>query len=183
MTINILTPEYKKNIEREMRKRSVVIIMLVGMALVLCAGILFSGLYMYARVNYSIAEASLQSLLTQDENQEYRDITKRIRGVNTITKKASLAFHQMQLSHIVSSLQDQTAQEITLQEIRVVSAQEDAPGSLFVRGIANTREDLLFFVQALKNNPLFVDVIVPVSHFVAGTDVTFSLSATLAELQ
>ena len=183
MTINILTSEYKKDLEREMKKRSIVIGMLVGMALLLCAGILFSGLYMYAQVNYSIAEASLQSLLNQDENQEYRDITQRIQGIHNITRKASLAFHQMQLSPMISYLQDQTAQEITLQEIHIVSPQENIPGSLFVRGVADTREDLLFFIQTVKNNPLFIDVIVPVSHFVVGTDVTFSLSATLAEVQ
>ncbi|MCF7831386.1 MAG: hypothetical protein K9M36_00675 [Candidatus Pacebacteria bacterium] len=183
MTINILTTEYKKQIDREMKKRSVMIVLYMGMALLLCAGILFSGLYMYARVNYSIAEASLQTLLDQDENQEYRDIVKRIRDVNTKTKKALVTFQQPTISDIVIVLGEKASAGIALQEIRIVQSTEDNPGTVFMRGIAQTREDLLFFIQTIKNHPAFLDVVVPVSHFVAGNDVTFSLSAILAEPQ
>jgi len=181
MTINILTTEYKKEIEREMKKRSSVIVLYMGMALLLCAGVLFSGLYIYARVNHSIAQASLQTLLDQDENQEYHDIVKKIRDVNTKTKKALVVFQQPVISDIIVLVYEKASSEIVLQEIRIIQSKEDNPGTIFIRGIAKTREDLLFFIQTIKNHPAFVDVVIPISHFVAGNDVTFSLSAVLTE--
>jgi hypothetical protein len=183
MSLNILTPEYKKKIYTDMRKRSVVVIIMAGMALIVCAGILFSGLYMFVQVEYSIAGSSLSLLVEQDENQEYRETTERIRSVNTRVREASTAFTMGALSDIISLLYNSTPSEIKIEEIRVKQKTKDAHGTLNVRGIATTREDLLFFVQTMKNNPAFSEVIVPVSHFVSGRDVTFSLSAEFIDVQ
>ena len=44
-----------------------------------------------------------------------------------------------------------------------------------IGGYADTREDLLAFVDLLRNNPSFSDVTVPVSQLVVEENATFSI--------
>ena len=45
-------------------------------------------------------------------------------------------------------------------------------------GIASSREVLLLFRQALEDSSSFKDVVLPISNFVKGSNIDFSLSLT-----
>lgn len=48
--------------------------------------------------------------------------------------------------------------------------------SIYVQGNAPSRERLLVFRQMLENNPLFSEIDLPISNFIKGTNISFSLS-------
>lgn len=54
-------------------------------------------------------------------------------------------------------------------------------GQISISGTAPSREELLSFRQALDDDPLFKNVDLPISNFVKGSDIQFSMSLAPAQ--
>ncbi len=52
--------------------------------------------------------------------------------------------------------------------------------SVEIRGVAESREALLAFSDALRKVPNFTDVAVPIENFIKGSNIQFSIQATIA---
>ena len=63
-------------------------------------------------------------------------------------------------------------------KIKSISYESDfiIGGRISMTGLAKDREQLLLFRRTLENNPSFKDVDLPISNFVKGRDIQFSLS-------
>ncbi|MDE2079159.1 MAG: hypothetical protein KGI73_02115 [Patescibacteria group bacterium] len=84
-----------------------------------------------------------------------------------------------QVARVLSALSAARSAGITLVTVGVQEG-ADGTGTLSVAGTAATRNDLLAFVDALKNTSLFSNVAVPLSDLAAQSKIPFTLSFSYA---
>lgn len=95
-------------------------------------------------------------------------LNERVRLVNAYSDSAfSKIFFESLLSESVSG--------ISIKTISFTRGGEGMRAAVGIGGSADTREDLLAFVDLLRNNPSFSDVTVPVSQLVVEENATFSI--------
>ena len=107
-----------------------------------------------------------------DAYERFRDavetLNERVRLVNAYSDSAfSKIFFESLLSESVSG--------ISIKTISFTRGGEGMRAAVGIGGSADTREDLLAFVDLLRNNPSFSDVTVPVSQLVVEENATFSI--------
>jgi Tfp pilus assembly protein PilN len=87
------------------------------------------------------------------------------------SRKNKYVFSEMVVNELLSD-------KVAGIKIKSISYENDSSvgGRINLTGLSENREQLLLFRRTLENNPSFKDVDLPISNFVKGRDIQFSLS-------
>lgn len=182
--INLLPQEYKKAAERETLRR-----------FILCAGLMFLFLFLaeaiFAFVLFFWADSSLKN------NRRQLELTKQLSDVKQLgqlEKKASELnnflefFKKTEVRYNISSdmkmILSTLPPTLKLNSISFESGVSNklsagAERKFILGGRAETREDLINFIDILKKNRSFNKIEFPPSSFLSAKNVDFSLTLTL----
>ncbi|MBI5078210.1 MAG: hypothetical protein HZB11_02505 [Candidatus Yonathbacteria bacterium] len=174
--LNILATEEKKKILTEYRLRLAVVSVFAVAALVFSSLILLSTSYLLAVSKYNDAKTGLVALQEKDnrESQE-KDVTARILAVN---KNIDLFLKSDTTSTLMPSSVITKILDIKGSAVKIIGFTYDANAGqerIVVIGTALNRDSLARFVEALKKDPMFTSVDVPISSYVKSSNIDFSV--------
>ncbi len=172
--INLISQEVKKEVATQYFLRLGTVSLLIIAAFLFLGFVLLIPSYFVANEREAtehIRAEDLRSTQAFQENKElgaFVDSTKKqLRIVNRVPSIViSEQFVQPVLDHVYAD-----TSSVKLDHINYTDT--DGVGLINIRGTADARDDLLTFIETLKQDELFSKVEVPVSSFVQNTDINF----------
>jgi len=175
---NVLPPEYKDNITTEYRFRLAAVgFLLFGIGLAISAGFLVPS-YLLLNADLSTTRdqiAAVQETFREDGGGGY---TKIISDTKRQMEALAQEERDVTIGAMFQSVLQNKNQGIAL--TRFSYKQRD--DVLSVSGVANTRQSLLSFEEALAQSDQFTNVNLPVSSLANQTNISFSLDLKLADM-
>lgn len=172
--INLLPTQKKKDVRMLYRIQMVtaasVFFAALGLFSVAAAGVAYWGTHM----EYQVVQKWVEVAKKGEEAAHVEQITEELDDMNTILHLLSHTFepHRLLSQRIFVRIAD-------LREGVVIHGlsyeRKEDGGMVHVRGVADTREDLVFFARALETDG-FAGVDIPVGSFVSESDIEFSLT-------
>lgn len=173
--INLLPSATKKIFARRYYLSFITILAVAFSIVAIVGSLLLVPSYLLARTEAESAERYLSAL---EETVGLRERT----GVNEMMRKLSesvdilSSFEKSRpTAGILEAVDNALPPRVYLQGVGVTHA-GSRKGEVLLVGVANTRTDLLAFSDALKENPLFQNISIPVNQLVPEFDVKFSFS-------
>lgn len=172
--LNIFSIEEKKKILIEYRLRLAVVSIFAVGALVLASLILLAPPYFLAISKHNDADRELAALEEKGGAREQeKEINIQIRDINNkISLLANGAEGRLSPPQIILDIIEIKGDTIKIEQFAydVNLAQE----RITLSGTALDRSSLALFIEALKMNPLFTDVSLPISSYVKSSDINFT---------
>lgn len=174
--INLIPNEEKKKKVRDFYFRlSVVLLMTLGFSMIV-ASIAILPSYFLSSVKKNVVVSRLES---QKDKVDPLFGQETFAAVSDIDSRLKLVEDNKQNKHIlpefvVREILSKKMQDIKITEIVYGNIAKDQ--SIKIDGIAPSRERLLLFRQALEDDAQFKEVDLPISNFIQGSNIKFSLS-------
>lgn len=173
--LNILSTTEKKKILTEYRLRLAVVSIFAVGSLILASLVLLAPSYFLAISKYNDANNMLEVLEGKNgrEGQE-KDVNKQIAAINKnvdLFLKAGTPGALLPSSVVTKILNTKGS------AIKIISFTYDASPTqerIVVAGSALDREKLAEFIEALKKDPAFTSVDIPISSYVKSSNIEFS---------
>lgn len=176
--INLLPPERKNQLEREYTFRiGTIYIFFFIFALVISAVALLPT-YFFAHEKESTVQAQVSALQTTTQSNEITQIKTDLLSVKERMQSLIVNGEQMPFYQVVDTLASHVTPSIMITNISYTRGDGKTPTSLSLGGTAATREALTSFSQALKDDGLFENVILPVSSLAKDKDIEFHIDIT-----
>lgn len=177
--LRLLLEQQKKDIKRDYQTRFVVVLLLLVLAVVFFWIISlvpsFVLIYFEERAIKESSSEILEDSLLEDGTpvDEYvRDINNKIKLLNT---------PEFPVTKLIGEVVSRQVRSVSINTFEFKS--EENKGTIFVSGIANNRESLVDFSNSLQESELFESIDVPFSNFAKSTDIPFTLTINLKEIQ
>ncbi|MEO5635275.1 MAG: hypothetical protein ABIS26_01995 [Candidatus Paceibacterota bacterium] len=175
--INLIPNEEKKKKVLDFYFRlSVVFLMVLGSAMIIASvSILPSYLLSSVKKNTNIAklESIKNTPLPQDDQKTLlavSDLNNRLTMIENGDKNKYLVSENVISEIILRKMSDIKITQISY------SNGTNQDRTILVNGYAPSRDRLLLFKQALVNDPKFKSVDLPISNFIKGSNISFSLT-------
>lgn len=175
--INLIPNEEKKRKVKDFYFRlSVVLFTILGFSFVVAAlSIMPSYFLTTVKINFISQALQMQenqpvTLPDQQTNTEIADLQNKLRLFEKNRTNTYLVSKQ-----VIDEILSKKMSDIKIMQIGF----NDSPDKgkiINITGIAGSRERLLLFRQALSADPVFKKVDLPVSNFVKGSNITFSIT-------
>ena len=178
--INLLPDPAKHSLRMAYYERLAIVFCILAACAVFAGAALLAPSYFLARADANAAQnylvASSQALTgggTAGATQTLAQLSEQI----SLMKSYPRAPH---VAEILSQVTNHLPVGVFLTRISVTPG-SSGPDTISVSGVAQTRDELLAFADALKSLPAFSGVSVPLSQLAGETNVTFSLSFTSSQ--
>ena len=180
-SLNLLPPEDQTTIGHE-RLRRYVVVCCGGIAVLLSMGIILllpTYFFLYFQ-NRGIVEL-LTARLETSKSAQAEETELRVTEVNETLRRlqTDYALRESALTSNMQTLFREAPAGITL----LTFSYEKETSRISLRGTATTRNDLLQFISAIRNHPLFEQVESPVENILQDRDVSFTLSFSVKQTQ
>ncbi|HEC30530.1 MAG TPA: hypothetical protein ENI66_00760 [Candidatus Yonathbacteria bacterium] len=180
---NLLPLSEKKKIQREYKLRLSIVVMMLFAGLVAISGVLLAPSFILSSFKYNSAEKRLVA--------EKKKISDSSDGVDPIKVAKEVNAQLVVLSKETSGLPLPYSVFTTIIKHKPELLKVDAmfydikkeDGSVVVGGVSKDRKTLLAFLQALESDEMFTDVELPISSFVKGQDIKFSIKIILKKAE
>lgn len=179
--LRLLLPDQKKEVRREYRMRFAVLA-LFGLSFVLIAwGVSLSPTYVLLQSEEKVLQEELR-VATDTSLHEERTALKE--ELNQLGKQLKLVdvptFH---ISQIIQAVTNAQSRAVGLSSISFDSVRQpdgSLIGTVILSGVANTRNSLLSFAEALRQRTdVFTSVDLPFTNLVKDVEVPFTMTITL----
>lgn len=174
--INLIPNEEKKKRVRDFYFRLVVVFFFTLGSAMLFAVVTLLPAYFIALVHKNVAEGKLAVQAKEPEpvtNPDNPLIIKDLDSKLALIEKAQKSQY-LPSEKVINELIFDRMRDIKITEI---SYKSEATGkSITVRGLAPSRERLLLFRRSLEDNIAFKKVDLPISNFVKGANISFTLT-------
>lgn len=175
--INLIPNQEKKRIERDfyLRLLAVFFSMLASAVVLGCLAILPSYFMSLEYKNLATDKLALQKntptpLLDDDVKSRVRDIDTKLMMVENAEKGKFIVSRE-----VVNEILKEVSVNIKINSIFYNQGGEVGK-QVSISGTASSREALLIFQQRLKSNKNFKEVDLPISNFVKGSNIDFTVS-------
>jgi len=175
--INLIPKEEKKKIVLNFYFRLAILTIFILDFCILVAFFTILPSYFISTVKYSSVSARLESqkqeplpLLEEQSLAFVKDMDTKITLVEKFEKNKFLVSMNVINAILIKKRPDIKITQILYEKNKLTG------GEINVTGVASSREVLLLFRRALEDSPSFKNVILPVSSFVKGSNIDFSLS-------
>ncbi len=179
--INLLPIEEKKRIARDYNFRIFIAYFYAVGACFLIACVLLLPAYFLVILKENLANKKLETLKSLPISEPDKDTIKIIKDVNA---KISLIENAEKNKFLVleNAIDKILSKKIPGVKLTAIDYEKDKDRikSVTLKGIAPDRERLLLFKQMLENDAVFSKVDLPISNFVKGKDIDFSLKVTVS---
>jgi hypothetical protein len=175
--INLIPNEEKKKKVKDFYFRlMVVFLMLLGFAVTIGCVAMFPA-YFFSSIKKNLFETKLETekketiaLLNQETVDAIADIKTKLGLVEQISNNRYIVSEEVINKILLKKMSD----------IKITGiAYDNSPDkgkSIILAGSAESRERLLLFKKALENDGAFKQVNLPISNFVKGTNISFSMT-------
>lgn len=176
--INLLPAEYKKELVSEYRVRlgAVALLLIAG---VFCTGVLFilpSFFLVYSQERVLVKERMRQeSMLTDNANNTENVLQLSAHRTNILETK----YTREALVDLIGAIIKKRSSGITLSTFQYEHRQ-DGTDILVLKGLAQTRDELVQFEKVLEEELRVKDVQLPISDLAGRVDIAFTMNLTLA---
>jgi hypothetical protein len=178
--INLIPNKDKKQMAKGFYFRLIVLFLVMGIMSILIAFVAILPAYFFSSVRSNLVDAKLEAQQREPvplPDQETLGIIKDVDKKLSIIEKAESEKFVVTLS-VINAIILKKLPEIKITDI---SYQKDpknpsSKGQISIQGTAPSRETLLLFRRALEDDVNFKSVNLPISNFVKGSNILFSLS-------
>lgn len=173
---NILPKNKKDAIRKEYRLRlaTIGLLLIAASILIVTVSMLPSYILLTFRENTVQEQINIEKERQEEVDLSQSDILQRAQAQ---IESATLTSSDQELSSIVRVITESRSNAIAISHLSY--GRKDT--SISVSGMAATRDDLLSFRDALRQQPLFSAAELPVSSLAKNNRVPFSITLTLAE--
>lgn len=170
----LIPDEINKDLKKEYKFRffTTVCFMLSLMIIINLAFVSSSYLLLYL---YEKAYVTNGSGSNNESIKLYEQITQKIEELYVLSGKINQVNQKSDL-HLVENLFINPPRGISIQALEMTSDSQ-----MTIRGIADTREDILVFQNIMKQNPVFKDFSIPIESLARQKDIAFNVTLTYYE--
>ncbi|MEX2052079.1 MAG: hypothetical protein WD991_00065 [Candidatus Paceibacterota bacterium] len=175
--INLIPNEEKKRMRRGFYYRLMVVLLLALASAVFISVVAITPSYFISSIKKNLAESRLENQSNEPVHLPDQATEKLIAELN---HKLTIIENEKGNTFFVS---ERVVNEIVLKKLSDIKIHqiyyEDSPAGgkkITIRGVAPSRERLLRFRRALEDDSFFKQVDLPISNFVRGSNIQFSLS-------
>jgi Tfp pilus assembly protein PilN len=177
--INLIpNQEKKKKVKDFYFRLTVVSLMVLGLT-ILVGSVSILPSYFFSVVKKNVDEVKLQTQAGQSITQIDQNTTAII---NDLIYKLGIVENAEQTKYLISQkvINEVIAQKMSDIQITEISYDNTTPSGkkIIISGVAPSRDRLLQFSNALSNDAAFQKVDLPISNFVKGSNINFSLNLT-----
>lgn len=160
--INLLPPQYKKELREEETFRLLAIISIPVLVFFVCFSLMLFAFRTYVQGSITVQELLIESLRQESESQG--NVLQELRTMNTTLLGVEQFYKtQSKPSEIIERVSLSIPQDVYVTAILFSSPLHQAVLSL--RGFAPTRESLLIFKENLSRDTSLKDIEFPFSNF------------------
>lgn len=176
---NLLPIEEKNKIKKEYRMRLAVVAMFLLSGLIVVSIVLLAPSYILSSVKYKSATTRLEAEKKKiSDSADGLDPIKIAKKVNANLKILGQESSMMPLSYdVFTTVVGHKPESVKIKSI-FYDREKDA-GRVSVVGVSKDRKTLLLFLQSLESEKMFNSVELPISSFVEGEDIEFTIRITI----
>ncbi|QQR76875.1 hypothetical protein IPJ63_01255 [Candidatus Nomurabacteria bacterium] len=174
--INLLPFEQRNLIEHNYKMRFVVVIIFFITILLLVAIIFLIPSFVVVNSKLKAAENNLESIKSTEGFKNDETLSDIIKDINVQVDKIALEEKDLSfVDQIILPVVKLKPSQLSLTEF-LITHQDKNNIMVQVGGQSPDRDTLLRFVNSLEEVPDFKDVLLPISDYVPGEDIDFSVS-------
>lgn len=173
--INLLPLEQKREIEKAHRFRLATVYVFF-LALTLLIGVVsLLPAYFITDIKEKAALEEVSILENSTESTEREQINAELLQAKELLSALTGEESRTPFYNVVEEIASYTGDSIELTNMSYVRAFGEAESTVSIGGRALTRDDLLAFTSALKEDELFNEVVLPVSSLAKDQDIEFNI--------
>ena len=178
--LELILENKKKDLQKEYKLRFLnVSLIMVSIVLVIWIILMVPLL-----INVKIEKEPLEEKMRLLENSA---LAKDRANLEILSKELSNAINVFNLdtvsfSEVINNLTEKQAKDIVV-KLLAIEKSDSGELTLNVQGIANSRNGLRNFSDAISSDPLFSKIDIPVSSFTKDTDIPFSFSIPISKFK
>jgi hypothetical protein len=182
--INLLPTEENKSELRAYKIRVVILILVTLFVVILISLLFLFPSYVITDVKKTVTTQKLSTIEGDLKDKEKEPLSDIIKDINTKLKIFTDPKEQFVFSRdILKEILDKKPSEVHITSIGFKEEKNAGDGgikkTILISGFADTRLALLSFERALKEDTRFADVVVPISNFIKGSNIQFTLKFIL----
>lgn len=176
--LELILENKKKDLKKEYRLRFLVVLLLMISAVL----VMWIILMIPVLVNAKIEKEPLQEKIQLLENSALAKDRASLETVSAELINAIAVFNldTISFSEVINNLTEKQAKDIVVKLLTIERA-DSGELTLNVQGIANSRNGLRNFSDAISADPLFSKIDIPFSSFTKDTDIPFSFSIPISK--
>ncbi len=175
--INLLTEKEKKNIENEYKFRLVIVGMGFMVGIIFSASIFLLPSYFLSATKVENAQAKVDALKKESDEKSKADLEAALADIKNKLALFVIPKNQNSISDdLIIPIEKVKTNNIKITGISYEVADKNNTGN--IRGVATDRVSLINFSEALKNNPQFSNVDLPVSDLAKNKQIDFNILVT-----
>lgn len=174
--INLLPFEQRKLIEHNYKTRFVVVVLFFITILVLIAIVFLVPSFVVVNSKLKTTEKNFESIKSTEGFKNDETLSDIIKDINVQVDKISLDENDISfIDQIILPVVELKPSSLSLSEI-MITRQDTDNIVVQIGGQSPNRDTLLKFVNSLEGVSDFKDVLLPISDYVPGEDINFSIS-------
>lgn len=176
--LELILENKKKDLQKEYKLRFLNV-SLIMISLVLVMWII---LMVPLLINVKVEKEPLEEKMRLLENSA---LAKDRASLETLSKELSNTINvfnsdKVSFSEVINNLTEKQAQDISV-KLLAIEKSEAGELTLNIQGVANSRNGLRSFSDAISADPLFSKIDIPFSSFTKDTDIPFSFSIPISK--
>ena len=182
--LNLLKRKDRYWVKKEYLMRvAVVLFSFVSVSLIILGAILFS-FYAVVESNVKVAENDLNKIKDSTNNKHIDDLLDINNVVDQkISQFYSYQFNQSDIVERVVRVEDEVeGVESSLIDVSVKEGDESVYAEIEIRGLAETRDDLVAYQSSMKDNEFFDSVDIPLGSFAKNNNISFTAKIKTVDL-
>jgi hypothetical protein len=124
---------------------------------------------------YEKAYVKNSSNTANETTQLYQQVVQKTEDLYQLSSKITID-KKINTVDVAQKVFEKGGEGITIQSIEMLS-----DSKITLRGVANTREDILVFQSRMQQDPMFKDFLIPIESLARQKDVSFNLTFTYYE--
>lgn len=173
--INLLPPGQKQKAEKEYNFRLGSAYILLMSIVVVIGAVLLLPSYFFVDIKEGYAQNELDALQSSSENTKREEIRAELLLTKEYLRELTKDATREPLYAVIDRVSTASGGIIDISTVSYSRAEGESNSTLSVGGTAPTRNKLLRFKNALEEDELFEEIVLPVSSLAQETDIKFNI--------
>jgi hypothetical protein len=174
---NVLPQSYKRKIKKEFRLRFFIVILSLLNILVMIAGVLLIPSFVMSRSVHATLTGILASAPHESQEKTVSSVSAEVKAISNKLSYVSKNFNNsVRITRTLEVLDGVKTSGVTISSLHINTKDK----TITVSGDADTRSNLIQFVDGLKAESYFSNINLPVSNLVEQTNLKFNLTFNLS---
>lgn len=176
---NLIPAEAKKTMVREYWMRAISVWVFLAAAAIAAVGSLMVPTYVLVDTQHRAAGSRAQD--AEATQNEFADANSALRAANALSGHLAADTEGVILTELIETVDRLAGNRITITSFVFARGEDEAAEPFRISGAAADRTALLDFRDALRADPQFANVNLPLADLAGDEDISFSIELTLTE--